>query len=118
MKLPKTIYCSKCGISLTQSRTVINREIVDCVEPHNCPGYAIEVSDKPTIMDLIKATKPVTIVQKVDINPKADLRPSVINPSFEDKRDGIKTTSAPTGILNALKQNETSNKSTEDLDDF
>lgn len=116
--MPKTIYCSKCGISLTQSRTVINREIVDCVEPHNCPGYAVEVSNKPTIMDLIKATKPIIITQKETPKPADALRPSLLNPTFEDKRDGIKTTSAPTGILNALKQNETSNKSTEDLDDF
>ena len=101
----KEYHCSKCGIKLNITRKALTGEgrglILNLIDPHECEGFAIKSNDgeNPTVKDIIDNLKPIAkekrkIIEKEDFNDLLNLK---------DKREGTKTSTAPTGILDNIK---------------
>ena len=102
--MPKKFYCSRCGIELKHERKVVpgKRIILDLVDPHECEGFSVKSSDdKPTVEDILNSlpvSVPVNVHSKNDEDHRDDL--------IRDKRNDIKTSSAPENLLDSIMRSK------------
>jgi hypothetical protein len=123
----KPIYCAQCGNELLATRKAVNRQIVDLIEPHECgevksPEEAIPGITPPVVVP--RENKPVgsRLEKEFDkfefVKSLNDLKTKPVNLETGDKRskEHIKgdpvTSSAPTGLLDQLKNQQTTPPST------
>ena len=107
--MPKHIYCSKCGVELVQSRQVVRGTILDMVDPHECEGYAIKANEdeNPTVLDIIEGLKELSqTIEKVEDDAEGSANKPLAFPLSGDKREGVKTSTAPASLSNAIKNGE------------
>lgn len=117
--MPKDLYCSACGEKLVNYPKAIPGKgyIVDLVDPHECEGYAVHENElgKPTILDIIESLKDIgKSIQDADRrSPKANLNIGAI----EDKREDIVKSTAPQGLLQNIKNAQTSGATLDEIDE-
>jgi hypothetical protein len=97
-------------------RKAVKGNIYDLVEPHQCSGEVANIDiqnnvprgDRPLPAHLDNIFNQFKFVQKInELNTQKDSSPNYTGDkrSPEHTRKELKTTSAPSGILNALKSN-------------
>lgn len=107
--MPKHIYCAVCGQELKQGRKAIPKKgiIVDLVWPHDCEGGVIsEDGPKQNILDVLNSIKDTARTVE-----RAEERGPARNPFLDGPTDGRDkdslakpvTSTAPTGVKNAVK---------------
>ncbi len=113
---PKHIFCAQCGLELHFIRKVLQDQIIDCIEPHECAkeitlpeGISeIVLQPKPQPLDIKKEFDKFKFVKKLnDLTPKKpDSEPfkeTGDKRSTEHLRKEILTSTAPTGLLDQVK---------------
>jgi len=114
--MPKYLYCATCGVELKQERRAVKGEIYDFIIPHDCDGGHDELSDLPNVMDLINNIKPPQPPKRDEPKDKIqEHKPSLNLKDVRDK-DAMVTSIAPQGLLEAMKNQQTTPVNTDDFD--
>jgi hypothetical protein len=107
--MPKHMFCANCGEEVFTLRKALKGRIYDLVEPHTCtkeialpqPGEGFTITPKPKPKNLDSLFDSFKFVEKInDLNtdlPTGDKRPA------EQTRKSLKTSDAPTNLLNSMK---------------
>jgi len=96
--MARKYYCAKCGKELTLIRKPAKGTVLNLIEPHECEGYAIKESDKPTVLEIIEKLghyNPAAINEDSKSTSKGWL-------TGGDKRKDVIST-APSSIIDAVK---------------
>ncbi len=113
--MPNEFYCSSCGQKLTWIRSAIpgKGKIVDLIQPHKCPGYAVKAKkdEQETVLDIIEKLKdlsPAKPAVEIEGPNTGRITTSESHFNLQDRRKEIIKSSAPAGLINAMKDIPTS----------
>ena len=120
--MPKQIYCANCGmeLSITQKAIPSQQKVISLLSPHTCPDESTTLPftdpisnelvlkpSKPNSNSTLEALNKLKFVSKLNELPQS----TPIAPTGDKRSPDLKrpdsNSSAPSGILNAVKSGST-----------